>query len=326
MKLKDYFKKVNARGLTAAEIVTLCYMAITTVLVFVYWDGMTDPASLLWKRAGILGGMAVLYLLFRARPCRAMWIMRSIPVMFLLTTWYPETYEFCRQWPYYDHIFADLDQMLFDYQPALVFPEKFPQVIVNELLNMGYFSYYWMMLFVIFYYTFCQFYRSEKAVFVFLSSFFLYYIIYMFLPVAGPYYYFKAIGMEAVQSAHFTDLGNYFSTHFDMLPHRVTGLFSRLVLQAQEMGERPVAAFPSSHVGMSTVAMLLAHRSGNRTLFWGLVPFYLLLCLATVYIRAHYAVDAIAGFVSAVVFFYFFRWLYATVHKALDARYDKYAI
>jgi len=64
------------------------------------------------------------------------------------------------------------------------------------------------------------------------------------------------------------------------------------------VGERPTAAFPSSHVGMSTILMIMAWR-GSRKLFWCLMPFYLLLCAATVYIQAHYVIDVIVGFVSA---------------------------
>jgi membrane-associated phospholipid phosphatase len=34
-----------------------------------------------------------------------------------------------------------------------------------------------------------------------------------------------------------------------------------------------------------------------------MLPFYVCLCCATVYIQAHYLIDAMAGFVTAVVFY-----------------------
>ena len=46
--------------------------------------------------------------------------------------------------------------------------------------------------------------------------------------------------------------------------------------------------------------MIMAWR-GSRCLFACLLPFYLLLCGATVYIQAHYLIDAIVGFFSADV-------------------------
>jgi len=49
--------------------------------------------------------------------------------------------------------------------------------------------------------------------------------------------------------------------------------------------------------------MLLAWRSGSRKLLFSLLPFYVFLCMATVYIQAHYVIDAIAGVVTGVVFY-----------------------
>ena len=84
---------------------------------------------------------------------------------------------------------------------------------------------------------------------------------------------------------------------------------SDLVNMAQRAGERPTAAFPSSHVGVAIVMMILAFR-GSKKLFFGLLPFFMLLCCATVYIKAHYLVDAIAGVVTGLLFYWFTAWLY----------------
>ncbi|MCS3107569.1 phosphatase PAP2 family protein [Bacteroides fragilis] len=79
-------------------------------------------------------------------------------------------------------------------------------------------------------------------------------------------------------------------------------LLQPMVEGSQQVGERPTAAFPSSHVGVSTILMIMAWRASKK-LFACLMPFYLLLCGATVYIQAHYLIDAIAGFVSAFVLY-----------------------
>ena len=132
-----------------------------------------------------------------------------------------------------------------------------------------------------------------------LLSFFLFYVIYIFLPVAGPQYYFQAVGIDAIQAGHFPSLGTYFSSHTEMLPAPgyAEGLFYNLVHAAQA-GERPTAAFPSSHIGISTIVLLLARRHAPR-LLPVLIPLWALLCCATVYIQAHYLVDAIAGLLAA---------------------------
>lgn len=49
--------------------------------------------------------------------------------------------------------------------------------------------------------------------------------------------------------------------------------------------------------------MILAWDSRNRRMFYSILPLYILLCLSTVYIYAHYAIDVFAGWVSAVAIY-----------------------
>ena len=65
-----------------------------------------------------------------------------------------------------------------------------------------------------------------------------------------------------------------------------------------------MAAFPSSHVSVCVVLMLIAWRTGMNKTFWALLPFAVLLCLSTVYIRAHYAIDALAGLLSGTACYF----------------------
>lgn len=143
------------------------------------------------------------------------------------------------------------------------------------------------------------------------TSFFIYYLIYILVPVAGPQFYFPAIGMDNVMAQHFPAIGDYFN-HNDILlpgPGFDHGFFYNLVEASQEVGERPTAAFPSSHVGISTIIMIMAYRV-NKKLCCFLAPFYVLLCCATVYIQAHYLIDVIAGWVSAVCIYIAATWMY----------------
>jgi membrane-associated phospholipid phosphatase len=51
------------------------------------------------------------------------------------------------------------------------------------------------------------------------------------------------------------------------------------------------------------VAILLAWRTRSKRLLYWLLPFYVSLCFSTVYIQAHYAIDAIMGFVTGVIIY-----------------------
>ena len=322
MKLKDYFKKQYEKGLWSMETITLTYMLFTTILIGIHWQGLADPQGMVLTRVLMLALMGVMYGAYRLYPCRALRIARVIPLLLGLIFWYPETYDFCSQYPYLDHVFAEIDQTLFGCQPALLFNKVLSSTFWSEAFNMGYYAHYSLMGATILFYLFGRYNQADKAGFVFLASFFLFYIIYEFLPVAGPQYYFKAVGVEAACTGDFPAVGYYFQNHTEMLTPEIKGIFSKLVIGAQEVGERPTAAFPSSHVGMSTVTMMLAWKTRNRWLFWVMFPVYLLLCCATVYILAHYLIDSICGFFTAILFFCFTSWLYDKLHPGYNTERD----
>jgi membrane-associated phospholipid phosphatase len=88
------------------------------------------------------------------------------------------------------------------------------------------------------------------------------------------------------------------------------GFFYHLLDLTHDAGERPTAAFPSSHVGVTTVVILLALRTRSTRLVLTILPFYVLMCLSTVYIYAHYAIDALAGFITGVMLYFVLLRLY----------------
>ena len=113
-------------------------------------------------------------------------------------------------------------------------------------------------------------------------------------------------GIDHIAQGCFPAIGDYFNTHQECLPTpgHTHGIFYQMVQDAKDVGERPTAAFPSSHVSISTICILLLWRVHSRRLFWCLLPIYIFLCLATVYIQAHYVIDALAGFLTAIPLFF----------------------
>ena len=99
------------------------------------------------------------------------------------------------------------------------------------------------------------------------------------------------------------------------MPGYSGGFFYDCVANAHATGERPTAAFPSSHVGVSTILLFLAWRAKNRILFIGVFVLYILLCLSTVYIRAHYAIDVIGGWVSGVAIYFLLQTIWTMTKR-----------
>lgn len=308
----DIFRKIEApKGLFAVEKATVVYALFTTLVIICSWGEMADPGRLLWGRLQILGATVILMLLYRLYPCKLTTYLRVIIQLSFLIYWYPDTFELNRHLTNQDHIFAGLEQRLFGCQPAVIFSETFPSKWVSEPLNLGYFFYYPMMFIVGTFIFLKKFDWFERWSFVLAASFYTYYTIYLFLPVVGPQFYFPVIGWDNVEAGVFPQVGRYFDYHPALPPgeHGECGFFCSMVELSQQLGERPTAAFPSSHVGISTLLMLISARL-SRNLFCFLLPFYLLLCTATVYIQAHYLIDAIAGFFSAFVIYFIITFIY----------------
>ena len=308
MNIKDYFKidKNPKKGLFTMEWVMLGYMAITVITMLFTYTKLVNPEAMLWGRLRVLAMTAALWAVYRMVPCRITKMVRIIAQLALLAWWYPDTCEINRMFPNLDHIFAGWEQELFGCQPALYFAKALPWAVVSELMSMGYFMYYPMIALVTFYYFFCKYHEAERATFVLLTSFFIYYVIFIYVPVVGPTFYYDAVGIRDITHGIFPAMGDYFNTHTDCLPTPgyTDGVFYQLVEDAKSAGERPTAAFPSSHVGVGTVCMLLIWHAGNRKMLYVMLPFYVFLCMATVYIQAHYLIDALAGLVSGVIIYF----------------------
>ena len=294
--------KPQLRSMTI-ELVTLIYTLFTSLVILLLWDQMNDPLRLLEGRALVLLGMTGIFLIYRAFPHLITNALRYIYPLAVLGFWYQDTYEFCRLFPNLDYVFAQADLSLFGCQPSIEFSLWLPEKIWSELFNMGYFSYYPLITLTLLTPLFINRREYERTGFIIVTGFFLYYLIYLFLPVAGPQYYFYAVGQDIIQNGHFPIIGDYFNYHTDLAPSPgQEGFFRSLVDSTQASGERPTAAFPSSHVGMSTMLMILLYQ--NRKYLAAIaLPFYFFLCCATVYIQAHYLVDVLGGLVSAVLFY-----------------------
>lgn len=311
-KIKELFtlEKKPTKGLLPLEWAILVYLLFTSVLMAVMYTRLHTPGEMFSFRVRVLVLMFAMWGIYRLLPCRLVLLARVVVQMVMLADWYPDTYEFNRCFDNLDHVFCDIEQTLFGCQPSIEFSRLLPWGIVSEPLDLGYFSYYPIIVFTALFYFFCRKQDFMKAVYVIMSAFFLFYAVFIFVPVAGPTFYFKAVGLDVIEQGVFPAIGNYFETHHDLQgdclpsPGWTGGIFWHLVEVAKWAGERPTAAFPSSHVGVTTVCMLLLWRTRNRKVFFSVLPLAVLMFFATFYIQAHYLIDALAGLVVGVAFYF----------------------
>ena len=299
-------KQVAIKGLLAFEWIALAYMAFTILVMAVLWDKLPNTGAMIKLRIQFVLVTLAVWGVYYLKPCKLTILLRVVVQMIFLSWWYPDTYELNRALPNLDHIFAQWEQSLFGCQPSLLFSQKVPYGWFSELMCLGYVSYFPLMLITYLYYFFRRYKEFQMTAFVMLTSFFAYYVVFVLLPVTGPQFYYLAVGTEKIAAGIFPNLGDWFLTHSERMaaPGWTDGFWYHMLDLTHDAGERPTAAFPSSHVGITTVVMLLALHTRSRALIFTILPFYILMCLSTVYIYAHYAIDAIAGLLTGTLLYF----------------------
>ena len=223
-------------------------------------------------------------------------LLQNILVFALMTFLYKETAMLNTLiFPKIDEFLSILDQNIFKFQPSIEFSKHFNSIFFSELFYFGYFCYYLLPLVVLgILYKFSP-QKIEEFGFILITSFLLYYFIFIIIPAEGPQFYF-------------TFIDNYIEAQ---------GIFGNLVKLIQKNGEAPTAAFPSSHVGISWIVIFWLYQNFRKSVKYFL-PFVILLMFSTVYIKAHYFVDVVAGFLTApIVFFLTFKF-YKFLNRKLN--------
>ena len=312
--IKELLKRTpeseRKKGIWPLEWAMIAYTLFTLVLISALSSELVEPVPMILQRVAFLALIAVTWWIYKIYPSRITLFLRISLVMMTLSRWYPDTWEFNRLFLNLDHLFAGWEQSLFGCQPSLLFSQHLPDWWASEPLYLGYFSYFPMIWVLVTWFWLKRPEALQRIAFIIMSGFFVYYIIYIFLPVAGPQFYYAAPGVDAANGV-FPNVTDYFHDMREMYPGPgVDGPFHYLVGLAHEAGERPTAAFPSSHIGIATILLILAFRHKLHKLGFCLLPFYILLCMATVYIHAHYLVDAIAGFITSFIVYFLLSWVY----------------
>ena len=279
------------------EIATFAYILMTAIYLAVFIDKLETPFIYFGIRIGVVLCIISSAWLHNKNKSPVVRLIRYFLPFVLLSYWYPETYYFNNFiFDHLDYRFVQADQSLFGCQPSLEFSKHIPWAWFSELMYFGYFSYYF-----IFFGTaiWCYFFRKElldKAIFVFVCSFYLFYIVFVIFPVVGPQFHF-IWPLNEVPDGYF---------------------FCKLMRFLQSIGEKPTGAFPSSHVGITlTVVIFVALHC--RTLLKYVLPLFIILIMSTVYIKAHYLVDVIGGIASVIIIYPLVNMLYHKIQSSITS-------
>lgn len=296
------------KNYTFVDYATQAYVALVGLLIL-FFHNSTVPA---WPRllgahaAGLVLIHALIQVHARRKPAWGLDFLRHFYPVLLYTAFFCETGLLNRMFypDYLDPMVARWEQALFGCQPSVLFMEKLPWLAVSELFYASYCSYYFMVTGV----GLALFLRSRQQFFHYVSvlSFLFYacYLIYVCLPIIGARVFFRQVEgyslPQAIQQLAVTDA----------YPEAVqSGVFFNLMRWIYRVFEAPGAAFPSSHVAVALCTVFFSFRYLRRIRCVHLAV-AVLLCLSTIYCRYHYAVDVLAGLVTAAVLIPAGNWLY----------------
>jgi membrane-associated phospholipid phosphatase len=263
--------------LQAVDLLLLIYLGVVSIVVVVRLGNQPTTWWLLLAH-GLFG--LLLAMLSRQGRGKVGQTIHAIYPLFLLPALYSELDLLnAAHVPVYDRMVQAWEHFLFGSQISREWWQAAPSRFWSAVLHAAYLSYYFIVSIPALYLAW----RGDLAavrrfVLVVMTTFILCYLVFLFFPVAGPYYAFPR------PATWFTDNAP-----------------ARLVYRALAAGSSFGAAFPSSHVAAALAATLAAARISHRAGLALFVP-TLLLTVGVVYCQMHYGVDALAGvLVGAVV-------------------------
>ena len=186
-----------------------------------------------------------------------------------------------------DPALIQMEQAIFGFQPSLEWSRVWPWAWFHELMEMAYFSYYFLALAFVGLALRSRTLADElrwDAVRAFVrdlsTTMLICYTLYTLFPAWGPKYF----------KAGYVDVGGW--------------IFTDIMHHIHDNGAILGAAFPSSHVAASMVPWWHTWKLFPQHRWW-MTTIFVLLCMSTVYNRYHYVVDVYAGLLLGGLVMYF---------------------
>ncbi len=283
------------RLLKRIDILFFSYLLITSILLLFSYNESADYLRLFLIRLIIFTAIILLIYFNYKVKSKVIYLLRNVYPIILSGYFYSETVFYNKLFfNNLDDYFIKLDALIFGFQPSIFFSEYFSSKIFSELMYFGYFSFFPLIIAFTLFFYFKKKKHFIEMVFKLSVSMFLFYFIFGFIPSSGPQFYFQHPN-NTLPSAFY---------------------FDKIMQFIQEKAEQPTGAFPSSHVGISFIVLLLAKKR-DAFFFYTAIPFVFILILSTVYIKAHYFVDIIGGLLIAPIILYLASFLYKTSKENL---------
>ena len=203
----------------------------------------------------------------------------------------------------YDQLLINIDRWMFGGDPT-VFLNQYSHPLLTEILQIIYGSFYFLPIILgVALLRKRKFKEADFAIFTVIYGFFLSYIGYFALPAIGPRFTLHNFHNENFE------LPGLFLTNFLRAVTNTVESIPPGTPNPEQLVQRDV--FPSGHTMITLVVIYLSIKLKSRSRFF-LVPVGSMLIFATVYLRYHYVIDLIGGFIFMLICVYsspiIFNW------------------
>ena len=184
-----------------------------------------------------------------------------------------------------DYTLMAWDKYLFGVQPA-IYLEQFITSNLTDFMYLSYSSFLiYVLLFPLYLYVKKQNVAFRETLVSVILTFYIGYVGYVIFPAVGPKFTMSHLFETSLSGTYITDRLSFLMNY-----------------EISEYTRRD--CFPSLHNGVIFLILLFAFKH-NKSYAFLFLPFAISLFFSTLYLRYHYFVDMIAGFLLAIIVFYF---------------------
>lgn len=267
-ELLRYFKEF--------DIITIIYALVSGVILLFASLKLDNVQTRLLIRVAIIA--LVVFIAFFLQN-------KNHPLLKAIRNFYfvPVLFYFLSEGDYINNIlFPDLDRYMVNFELTLF--SEHPGVAMANFLHFKWFSELMSLIYLLYYllvvFFFLKIYRNYRdrfdyVVFMICMMFYMVFLIFILCPVAGPQYYLVPPDNQIPEGYFFRDIARWVFLKTDL----------------------PAEAFPSISSLFLCFMAYLTYRN-VPAMFKVVVPLAILILIASVYLKIHYAVDVIAGLLS----------------------------
>ncbi len=286
-QLREPWWRRTLREIAVHDFVVFAFLLSLNGAVLATPTGLERSACLL-RTGGLFFAFALAIFLVRGRLLRRSWIAALVYRLGIYGVVQVSYFFLKHVLPLVskttlDHRLYAFDLTVFHYEPAMAW-DRFVNSTSTEWFSFFYFGYFLLMAVHVLPLLF--FARRKQIVgeftFAMIVIFSIGHTLYMAVPGFGPY----------------RAMANAFQHSFP------PGTWHELVMSAVHSGGAQMDIFPSLHTAAPTMLALFSYRNRRELPFrytWHVVTFCTInIIIATMFLRWHYLIDVIVGFVIAV--------------------------